>query len=113
MRKTFIAAAAIAALAAPAAVPAISSASSFHGAQTTANAPTPDYNNAVGFAVSAGQANYSAGGSSTGADRSLYAGTPGAVADLIHGVQDSPAFHGPVQDWYSGLTAPVPSTPQL
>ena len=65
MRKLVITGMAIAMLA----VPAASMASSFNGAQATANNPTSK--DGIGFCVSAGQANYQAAGYTTGDDRSV------------------------------------------
>lgn len=60
------------------ALPAVSLASS---------GTNPTTNDAIGWCVSAGNYNYHQAGTTTGADRSSYAGTPGAVAGLIAGAR--------------------------
>jgi opacity protein-like surface antigen len=88
MRKMFLTAAAVAALA----VPAVASAGVNPGGATGVSTNAPD-SAAIGFCVSAGNYNYLNGGqggfTSTGQDRSSYAGTPGGVADLIAGARDA------------------------
>jgi hypothetical protein len=85
MRKFIIAATAVASLA----VPAVSMADT--GVSTHAPAAA-----AIGYDVSAGNYNYMQPGgqdgfTSTGQDRSSYAGTPGAVAGLIAGARATTA----------------------
>ena len=80
MRKFIIIAASVAALAGPTAAMAAAGST---GVSTNGN--TKD---AIGFCVSAGNYNYHQAGTTTGADRSSYAGTPGGVAALISGARD-------------------------
>ena len=108
MRNSIIAVASVMAVAVPAVARAISSANSFNGAQATAS--NPSTHNTIGFDVSAGQANYNAAGTSTGVDRSSYAGTPGGVSSLIQSARaTSPDTQSSIEAWYSGLTAPIPT----
>jgi hypothetical protein len=76
MRKLITAATIVAALA----VPTVAAAST--GVST--NGTT---NDAIGWCVSAGNYNYHQAGTTTGADRSSYAGDPGGVAALIAGAR--------------------------
>ena len=76
MRKFIIIAASFAALAVPTVALAAPGST---GVSTNGN-----NKDAIGFCVSAGNYNYHQAGTTTGADRSSYAGTPGGVAALIH-----------------------------
>jgi hypothetical protein len=78
MRKFMIAATAALALAAPTAALA----GDFTGVSTNGNT-----NDAIGFCVSAGNYNYHQDGTTTGVNRSSYAGNPGGVAALISGAR--------------------------
>lgn len=78
MRKFMITAAAALALAAPTAALA----GDFTGVSTNGST-----NDAIGWCVSAGNYNYHQAGTTTGANRSGYAGQPGAVAALISGAR--------------------------
>ena len=100
MRKIIITGMALAMLA----LPAASMASSFNGAQATANNPTS--NDGIGFCVSAGQANYQAAGYTTGDDRSV---RKGGTNDLIAAARS--ACTPALQAWYGGLSAPIAVTP--
>jgi hypothetical protein len=99
MRKLVITGMAIAMLA----VPAASMASSFNGAQATANNPTSK--DGIGFCVSAGQANYQAAGYTTGDDRSV---RKGGTNDLIASARTG--CDAALQAWYGSLPAPIAVT---
>jgi hypothetical protein len=75
------------AIAAALAIPAAAGAAPGSTGVST-NGTSSDY---LGYCVSAGNYNYLAAGTTTGADRSSYAGQPGAVASLINTAQQGTA----------------------
>jgi hypothetical protein len=99
MRKLIVIGAAIAALA----IVPVAGANPFAGAQAAGSNPTS--NNAIGFCVAAGTANYQAAGFTTGDNRSFL---KGGTNELIAAARLSCTPE--LQAWYAGLDTPIPVT---
>ena len=102
MRKIIITGMALAMLA----LPAASMASSFNGAQATANNRATS-NDGIGLCVSRCQANYQAAGYTTGDSTAVF--RKGGTNDLIAAARS--ACTPALQASYGGLSAPIAVTP--